>query len=226
MIKQSKSTDDTRLMLLLLYDKIHTSSHDKSRSSIFDKNYRRMILMYEREIETEEKNKGDYSPVYFALLCNLHKNHKHPGAAMIALDQLHDRLDKSSVLEKKWQEMLHQIREMATEQSASEKENFQNLLEVAKSQESSQSSNGEQMHIMLLRALSDRILELEKIEKHRSKVKVDQQHFANDPNKNRSIFHHKMRVSLSHKFTAMAVISSGDDDEPIVKHDVTGTETM
>jgi hypothetical protein len=185
-----------------------------------------MILKYEREIKTEENMKGDYSPIYFALLCNLHKNHKHPSAAMIALDQLHEKLDKSQELEKKWQQMLHQIREMATKQSASEKENFQNLLEIAKSQESSQSNNSEQTHIMLLTILSDRISELEKIEKNRNQVKVDQQHFANDRNKNRSIFHHKMRVSLSHKFTAMAVTSGGDDDEPIVKHDVTGTEAM
>ncbi|CAF4152580.1 unnamed protein product [Rotaria sp. Silwood2] len=35
-----------------------------------------------------------------------------------------------------------------------------------------------------------------------------------------------MRISLSHKFTAMAVTSGDGQSEPIVKHDRTGTETM
>jgi hypothetical protein len=232
--KSATVSDDISLMLLLLYDKIHTDSRDASRSSIFDKGYRIMISKYEREIEKKQGGRkigkqqdSIYSPVYFALLCNLHKNHKHPGAAMIALDQLHEELDNNPELEKQWHKMLYQIRETKQKQSVSETENLQNILEMAKSQEISQSNNNGKMDIMLLNLLVNRVDELEKIQKNRDQVKVDLQHFEKDrENKNRRKFYQKMRVSLSHKFTAMAVTSGGDDDEPIVKHDWTGTETM
>jgi DNA-binding transcriptional regulator YiaG len=215
---------DIYLILALLYDKVHLLSQNASRSFIFDKDYRKMILMYEREIEKNEE--GMYSPFYFALLCNLHKHHKHAGAAMIAFDQLHYHLDTKPELQKYWDRTLNQIREMAKKkQSALQSENLENILEMVNSH-ISQTNNNQQNSTMLLSLLLDRVAELEEIEKIRNQVKIDQEYFKKDENVNRSVFYHKMRVSLSHKFTSMAVISGDDDNEPIVKHDRTGTETM
>ena len=62
---------------------------------------------------------------------------------------------------------------------------------------------------------------------NRDQKKADEEHFAKDgANPNRLVFYRMMRSSLSHKFTAMAATSGNSDNEPIIKHDRQGVQTM
>ena len=73
--------------------------------------------------------------------------------------------------------------------------------------------------------LTDKLEILETLEKNHDQVQIDYEHFEKDENRNRRIFYHEMRVSLSHKFIAMAAASGDDQNEPIIKHSREGTET-
>ncbi|CAF3100584.1 unnamed protein product [Rotaria sp. Silwood2] len=184
-----------------------------------------MISRYEQGIG-DEKVHNNYSPIYFALLCNLHQNQNYTGAAMIAFDQLNDELDKDQAREKMWHQMLDQIRQLTEEQTFSLQETSEKLFKMEINQDHSKSNNNEQIHQVLLHFLKDKLSILEKIENNRNQVKFYKEHFECDQNNNRLIFYQEMRISLSHKFTAMAVTSGDGQSEPIVKHDRTGTETM
>ncbi|CAF0747101.1 unnamed protein product [Adineta steineri] len=173
---------------------------------------------YERGIDKEIEENGNYSPFYFALLCNLHNNQKHAKAAMIALDNLYDDLEKNPEHEKKWQQMLNDIREMKDKQislSGSLQDIIQNI------------ANGDNTGVLnnLVLLLVDNTAILENIEKNRNQVKMDIEHFSNDKNTIRQKFYKKMRVTLSHTFTAMCVTTEVGGG-PIVKHDRTGTESL
>lgn len=152
-------------------------SENITQSSIYDKDYRKMILMYEKEIERNENS--IYYPICLASLCNLHKHHKHAGAAMIALDELHYQLDNKPKLQKDWDKMLNQVREMVNKQGESKSEKFQNVVEMVNSQVS-QLNNNQQNTMMIISLLTDRITEFEKIQNNRNQVKIDKEHLEKD----------------------------------------------
>lgn len=213
---------DLYLVLTLLREKYSTLAQDGNRKSISDKEYHKIVDICGQAIK---KDANDiHSVLAFAVLYNLHENKNHAAAAMVSFEQLNDVLDQNQELEERWHQMLNVIREMKEKLSASQSEVLHYVSEMADMQNGLQANNMEELENMLNLLLAEKLSDLQKIDTSRSAIKVDEKHFANDPNNNRSFFYKKMRSSLSHKFTAMAV-TSGDGGDPIVKHDRTGTES-
>jgi hypothetical protein len=221
MAKQSTTSmpKDLYLVVSLLYEKLNALSNDGNRSSISDKDYRKMINWYEQAIDADEKT--IQSPLSFALLYNLHENKKHKAAAMSCVHQFNDVFDKNPELEQMWNQMLDQIKE---KQTISQFDICQNsIIKMIDAQNRSETISKEEIQKIVASLLFDKISELQKMNTNRSEIKADEAHLKNDENTNRIMFYKKMRTSLSNKFTAMAITSGDSDDEPIVKHDRMGT---
>lgn len=218
---QQNISDDIYVILALLYDRVHDLSKNITQPSIYDKEYRKMILMYELDIEKNENN--IHNPIYFAYLYELHKCHKHAGAAKVALDQLNYQLDTKPELQIYWNQKLNELREFMDTQNNSQVEHFRNVFRTFSNQILNLTDKQEKMISLLLVA---RRRELENIEKIRNQVKSDRESFNGDGNGNRLNFYEKMRITLSNYLAAISMTSGDDYNEPIVKHDRTGTQTM
>ncbi|CAF0901596.1 unnamed protein product [Adineta steineri] len=223
--RQNDIPRDIYLMLALLHDKVHTLSQETRKFNVSKKEYHETIEWCERGIDKEVEENGNYSPFYFALLCNLHNNHKHAKAAMTSLDNVYDDLEKNPEHEEKWQKMLTDIR-VKKKEHIPLSEILQGIIkEMANGDNTGVQISEELNNNNLMSMLADRLTILENIEKNRNQVKVDREHFSKDRNTNRRIFYEKMRVILSHTFTAMCVTTEVGGG-PIVKHDRTGAESL
>jgi len=205
-------------------EKCCTSARDANGKSISDKEYLKMISFCDQAIEKDPN--GVDSVLALLIRCNLHENKKHAKAAMVCFNHLNVVLNENSEVEKKWRQMLDEIREMKEKQIGSQSETPHYLPPMPKIQDPL-SANNEEIKKTLMSLFAEKFPELQKVDTLRKEIKADEEHFANNDllNKNRIIFYTKMRSSLSHKFTAMAVTSGDGDGEPIVKHDRTGTES-
>jgi hypothetical protein len=195
---------------------------DANRKSVSDKDYHTMVSFCDQAIEKDPN--GIDSVLYFAILCTLHENKKYASAAMACFNNLNFVLDKYPKVEEKWYQMLDEIREMKEKQIVPQSETVHYALLMANIQDLL-SENNKEVEKMVTLLLAEKFSEFQKFNTGRSETKVDEEHFANDLNKNRSIFYTNIRSSLSHQFTAMAVTSGGGGGEPIIKHDLTGTQS-
>ncbi|CAF1174970.1 unnamed protein product [Adineta ricciae] len=210
---QSNLSHECYLINALLLDQKFRLSQDLNSESMPKKTYCKIMHFCEQAIG---KGRNDiHSGLSFAVLCTLHKNQKHAAAAMTNLDQFNDALDQSPEIENAWQHILDEVREFKEKQTTTLPEKFENIFQM----------NSEEMKNLLVSLLVSKLVDLQKMNTNRHEIKLDEQLFINDVNNNRKIFYTKMRSSLSHKFTAMAVTSGDGDNEPIVKHDRTGTES-
>ena len=87
--------------------------------------YRRLISSYEKSIG-EKESMNVYSPLYFALLYNLHQKKKHFIAATHALDGFDWDLEENSSHKTKWCDMLNGIKEL--KEKSSKEESFEIIL--------------------------------------------------------------------------------------------------
>ncbi|UJR08372.1 hypothetical protein I4U23_012643 [Adineta vaga] len=217
-IKSPSTLPNVYLLFAILSEKSSMPSQNGTKKHLSNGEYRRLISYYDQAIE---KDPCSLNTTYtFALRYQLHKDKKHYASAMINLDQFNDVLDKYPNIEKSWNEMLIG---MTKKQNISQSGDLHSLLEMEDIKKFTQTMDEKKINDMVMTLLNSKFQEFTKINSDRNKVKLDEDSFADDQNQNRRIFYRKMRASLSHKFTAMAVTSGDDENDPLVKHDRTGT---
>lgn len=208
----------------LIYEKRQSVSKEQHKWILSNRDYRQMIAFYEKALETDSDHVR--VPLSLALLTTLHSRQNHVIASMIRFENFNALLDKNSELEVKWKEMLVQIKAMK-EKNISQTFILQNYLQMNSIQGDGERFDEEKMKELLNLLLTEKFEDFLLLNANRDQKKADKEHFEKDgANRNRLVFYLNMQSSLAHKFTAMAATSGNSDNEPIIKHDRQGVETM
>ena len=208
----------------ILHDKLSALARDQNNLSLSAKHYHQAISMYQNIIDPEKED--EFSVLAFALIFNLCNENQHPIPALTAIDQFNRILDEKHDLEMKFKEILQKIKDEAEKQKGVPlSENLAEISKALRKQRQSSLEENREMNRALLQLLTTLTIALEKIVDARDKIKRDLETFKDDANGNRVIFYQKMRVKLSHCFVAIAM-TSGAGDNPIIRHDRTGTQFL
>ncbi|CAF1058235.1 unnamed protein product [Adineta ricciae] len=221
-IKESTSDvpKDMHFLLSLLYGKLYKLAQDAKSKSKSKEDYKTTIAALDKAVDANSEDIN--AALIFAIRCSLHDEKKHNISAKCSLDQFNYILDQNPKVEGQWREMLIGLQE---QQLALKTENM-NILRAIGELNVNASEYGEaKIKEIINLLLAEKIGQFTRLESYRDKVEEDNKAFIRDPNENRKIFYGKIRVSLANKLTAMAVISGDDENEPIVKHDRTGTNS-
>lgn len=208
----------------LSHEKRKSASKKRYKWLFSNRDYRQMISFYEKALETDSDHIR--VPLSLALLSSLHGRQNHAIASMIRFDEFNTLLDENSALEVQWKEMLIEIEAMKRK-NISETDILQKLLQLDNTPANGERFDEEKLNEMLNLLLTDKFRDLLLFTANRDQKKIDEEHFAKDgANRNRLVFYRKMQSSLAHQFTAMAATSGSSDNEPIIRHDRQGDQTM
>lgn len=209
--------------MAMIHDKIYALSHGEGNLAESETHYSQAVAGYQGGIDPEQES--DYSVLSYALTFNLCNDHKHAVAAMTSIDQFNRILDEKKDLGESLRKLIEKVKKKKNQQSHSTLQNYQEMLEIESQQKDSQASKSVIDNEGLLYLLIDKLTALEKIVNSRNKIDLDLEHFKGDPKGNQTSFYRKIRVTLSHTFAAMAV-TSGVGEDPILRHDKTGTQSL
>ena len=209
--------------MAMTHDKMYELSHGDGNLSESETQYSQAVGGYQRVIDPEKEN--DYSILSYALMFNLCNDHKHAVAAMTSIDQFNRILDEKKELGESLRKLIEKVKEKKNQQSHSSLQNYQEMLEIVSQQKDPQASRNVIDNEGLIYLLIDKLTALEKIVNSRNKIDLDLEHFKGDPKGNQTSFYKKIRITLSHTFAAMAV-TSGVGEDPILRHDKTGTQSL
>ncbi|CAF1085929.1 unnamed protein product [Adineta ricciae] len=219
-----KSTSDVpkyvHFLLSLLYGKVYKLTQDTKIKSMSKEDYKTTIDALDQAVDA---NSEDINAAFiFAIRCRLHDEKKHSISAKCSLDQFNYILDQHPQVEAQWRQMLIGLQE---QQLALKTENMNILRAIEELNVKASEYDEAKIKEIISLLLAEKIEQLTGLKSYRDKVEEDEQAFTSDTNGNRKVFYRKIRVSLENKLTAMAVTSGNSENEPIIKHDRTGTKS-
>ena len=209
--------------MAMIHDKMYELLHGEGNVSESETQYSQAVGRYQSVIDPEKEN--DYSVLSYALTFNLCNDHKHAVAAMTSIDQFNRILDEKKDLGQSLRKLIEKVTEKKNQQRNDTLQNYQEMLEIESQQNDSQVSRNIIDNEGLIYLLIDKLAALEKIVNSRNRIDLDLEHFKSDQKGNQTSFYKKTRITLSHTFAAMAV-TSGVGEDPILRHDKTGTQSL
>ena len=222
LLKHLEKPQGKSLVLGLLHDKIYSLFHGENNLAMTSKHYYQAFSMYQNAIDPKENNEENL--ISLALTFNLCNGQKHPISAMVAMDQFELLLEKNNALKKSFENLIEEIKKRKEEEKTLSLERITEMMEMMAKQNDLERLKDSQANSVLIYLLMDRISALENSMKMLSRKQLHLEKLHDDRRENRKKFYNKMATKLSHIFTAMAV-TSGTGENPIVKHDRTGTES-